>query len=269
MVSVFNTIFSFYSSHRRSFPWRETTDRYAILVSEVMLQQTQTHRVVPKYVSFLERFPTVEVLAESSLRDVLSLWVGLGYNRRAVMLHRAAQRVMKDFNGVVPKDRESLLLLPGVGPYVSGAVRAFADNSWSVCIETNIRTVIMYHCFPEVSGKVSDAEIEEKLEALISIAKRRKVAPRDFYAALMDYGSHLKSNGVRLNTKQKGYVAQSPFAGSVRQARGCILKTLTAKGSMRVPQLKKVVEHDEFHTALDALVREGVVAKKRDSVVIC
>src|SRR5690606_19684362 len=132
---------------RHSLPWRLTRDPYAILVSEIMLQQTQADRVIPKYTSFLKKFPTVESLAGAKQADVLREWKGLGYNRRGLNLKRAAQSLVRDFKGVVPRETSALTSLPGVGPYTASAVQAFAFNIPSIVIETNIRTVYIKHFF--------------------------------------------------------------------------------------------------------------------------
>jgi A/G-specific adenine glycosylase len=127
---------------QRDLPWRRTRDPYAILVSEVMLQQTQVDRVIPYYTRFLERFPTAQALAEAPVAEVIKLWSGLGYNRRAVNLQRAAQAVVSDFGGQFPSDPVTLRKLPGLGPYTAGAVAAFAFERDVAFLDTNMRRVI-------------------------------------------------------------------------------------------------------------------------------
>ena len=249
-------ILSHYHASPRPFPWRETVDPYKILVSEIMLQQTQTSRVVPKYHAFLERFPDFESLASGSLRDVLELWSGLGYNRRAKALKDLAEIVVERFEGKLPNDREELQSLPGIGPYTSGAICTFAFNQPVVFMDTNIRRVYIHFFFPD-QEKVRDSDILPLVEGTLV-----KENPRDWYYALMDYGALLKSrpalihgekkkkktNGKKSSrgagkegrkVKQAGwenpnrrsahYTKQSPFEGSDRQIRGRLLKVLLSE----------------------------------------
>jgi len=120
------TILEHYHQEKREFPWRETNDPYAILTSEIMLQQTQTDRVVPKYLAWLDSFPNIHALAQAETTEVLERWVGLGYNRRAIFLHRAAKIMDREYNGFVPQELTDLLSLPGIGPYTARAIRTFA-----------------------------------------------------------------------------------------------------------------------------------------------
>jgi A/G-specific adenine glycosylase len=222
MPKLLRDLKSYYRvSGRKHLPWRQTHDPYKILVSEVMLQQTQVERVIPFYERFLERFPTSKVLAKANLSDVLKLWSGLGYNRRAKYLHEAAK--------VLAKRGFESEKLPGVGPYTRAAVQAFAHNKPEVFIETNIRTVFIHYFFGnrrKLDSLVSDAEI---LPLVKEALDKSKMPPRDFYAALMDYGSYLKQKGIQLNTRSRHYAKQSKFQGSYRQLRGLILRELLKK----------------------------------------
>lgn len=238
---------------RHTLPWRHTTDPYKILVSEVMLQQTQVDRVIPYYTRFLKEFPTIESLAKTELAMVLKLWSGLGYNRRAKMLHEAAKEVVRNYGGIMPRARSELEGLRGVGPYTAGAVCAFAYNEPEVFIETNIRAVLIYELFPK-SRKVSDSRLLPMLELLVVQVK----SPREWYAALMDYGSFLKQKYPNPTRKSKHHVKQSKFEGSLRQVRGAILKAQADGKSLahvkrRFPQL--------FSGALSALHKEGMIQK--------
>lgn len=241
-------------THGRSFPWRETTNPYRILVSEVMLQQTQTHRVVPKYRSFLKKFPTLRALAEASLGDVLREWSGLGYNRRAKMLHACSKAVVAEHRGVLPKTYEDLLALPGVGPYTAGAVLAFAFNTPRPLIETNIRTVFLFHYFPGREG-VADAELMTHIERTLD----RKES-RQWYNALMDYGAWIKETYGNHNARSKSYVKQSTFKGSSRELRGKILRALGEKEYGQA-SLIKYLECDAVltETQIVALLKEGLI----------
>ncbi len=255
-------VFTFYLENgRHELPWRKTTDAYKILVSEVMLQQTQVERVIPYYEAWLEKFPTVKALAAAPLGDVLRAWQGLGYNRRAKMLHEAAKVVVKDHKGKMPHSIEELVALPGIGPYTARAVLAFADNQDVVFIETNLRTVVLHHFFPNATEPVSDKEILAVLERAFPEGKAR-----EWYAALMDYGSHLKRSGVRTHIKAKAYARQSTFSGSNRQARGAILKALT-KGPQSKTYLTGLLgpdRRDQLEIQLAALTTEGMIERNRE-----
>jgi A/G-specific adenine glycosylase len=163
-------IYSYYEKNRRDFPWRRTRDPYKILVSEIMLQQTQAPRVTEKYKEFIKKFPSVKSLAEAPLKKVLVLWQGLGYNRRAVNLHKTAQVINKKYKGVFPKTKEALLELPGVGPATAGDILAFAYNQAQIVIETNIRSVFI-HFFFENEKNVHDRDIIPLIEKTLALLK--------------------------------------------------------------------------------------------------
>ncbi len=253
----------FYKAHgRHALPWRKTKDPYKILVSEMMLQQTQVDRVVPKYKAFLKKFPTMQVLAKASLADVLREWSGLGYNRRALFLKRAAEAVVKDHKGKFPSDVESLESLPGIGLYTSRAVATFAYNEPHAFIETNIRAVFIHSFFPR-SKSVSDA----KLMPLIEQALDRKNA-REWEWALMDYGSHIKKTVPNPSRKSKHHVKQPAFEGSLRQVRGAMLREL-GKGLIAEKALLDAYPGIHAKTALDGLLRDGFIvidSKRRVSI---
>lgn len=260
-------VWQYYREHgRHDLPWRKTDDMYRILVSEVMLQQTQVDRVIPIYKKFITEFPTAKKLAMAPLSVVLKQWQGLGYNRRAKMLHQAAKVLSEisrfeklgqksDLAGLVPE----LEKLPGVGPYTSRAVATFAFNQDVILVETNIRTVIIHHFF---SGKekVSDAEIEKVLIAMLPKGKSRQ-----WYSALMDYGAHLKRSGLSQNVRSKKQVKQPKFIGSLREARGAILRKLT-HGSLTQNKLIKLLgalRQEQMQRALSDLCAEGLVQKEK------
>ncbi len=213
-------VWAFYRDFGRGMPWRETRDRYAVFISEIMLQQTQVPRVMEKYPPFLERFPDFATLASARLADVYALWQGLGYNRRAKYLHEAARRIDADHGGEVPAEREALLALPGVGPNTAGSLLAFCHNRPVVFIETNIRRVFIYFFFPG-SGEVHDRDILPLIEATLD-----RENPSEWYYALMDYGAALSKWVTNPNRRSRQYVRQSPFENSNRQVRGRILRAL-------------------------------------------
>ncbi|MDD2657727.1 MAG: A/G-specific adenine glycosylase [Candidatus Pacebacteria bacterium] len=249
---------------RHDLPWRQTHDVYNILVSEIMLQQTQVERVIPFYTKFIKQFGSAKKLAAAPLSDVLKAWQGLGYNRRAKMLHSAAKELAKTRFDLTSESSRSNLVsqlesLSGVGPYTARAVAAFACNADVIVIETNIRTAIIHHFFSK-KKKVSDKEIEKVLKRAapdVALAKSG-----EWYSALMDYGAHLKRSGISHNAKSKTYAKQSTFAGSLRQARGAILREYT-KGitsRARLVSLLGPSRKAQMKQALEALTREELVS---------
>jgi A/G-specific adenine glycosylase len=256
-------VYDFYASNKRSFPWRKTKDPYHILVSEIMLQQTQTDRVVPKYEDFIATFPTVESLAQAPLNKVLKHWQGLGYNRRALLLHRAAQSICTDHGGQFPRDQKTLLSLPGIGPYTSGAVVAFAFNKPVTMIETNIRTVYIHHFFSD-HGNVHDSELLPLIQETLDAQN-----PRRWYSALMDYGSSIKKTHPNPNRKSSHYTKQSTFKGSLRQVRGAIIKLLTIQPhTQKLLQTKLDFESAKITHALHTLEKDGMITRNGQSYSI-
>lgn len=207
-------VWKYYISHGgQSLPWRRTKNPYHILVSEIMLQQTQVDRVIPKYKSFLGRFPTLQKLSEASLGEVLTEWQGLGYNRRAKMLHQCAKDVVGHHKGKLPKEYSALVKLSGIGPYTAGAVMAFAYNDAIPVIETNIRSVIIHHFFNDAND-VSDGEVMKVVQNTLDAENQR-----EWYYALMDYGVSIKKEFGNPNSRSKHYTKQSIFKGSDREIR--------------------------------------------------
>ena len=249
-------VWAHYKKHgRHALPWRDTRDPYKILVSEVMLQQTQVERVLPFYALFTKRFPTVRALAEAPLSEVLRAWQGLGYNRRAKHLHAAAKAVVGEYAGHFSTTVEGLEALPGVGPYTARAVAAFAYNRDVIFIETNIRTVITHHFFPK-KKRVSDSEIEKVLARALPRGRAR-----DWYSALMDYGAHLKRSGLSFNARSPRYMKQSKFSGSLREVRGGLLHCL-AQGSATRATLARLFDtsrRGQVQKALSTLRAEGLI----------
>ena len=255
-------IYSHYRLHARSFPWRDHITPYRVLVSEFMLQQTQTARVVEKFESFIAAFPDFQSLADASLHDVLRMWQGLGYNRRARALKEAAEAVVSHHDGALPSDERVLRGLPGIGPYTAAAICAFAFNKPVVMIETNIRTVFIHFFFPD-EGKVTDAAIRPIVERTMDAAH-----PREWYYALMDYGVTLKQHHHNPGRRSAHHRRQSPFQGSDRQLRGMILKILVQHSSMEKAELVKALgaSPSRFHRIISALEREGLVKQEGDVV---
>jgi A/G-specific adenine glycosylase len=250
----------FYQEHgRHDLPWRQAEadgsfDPYKILVSEMMLQQTQVARVIPKYQEFLTRFPNAKALAQAKPGNVLAAWNGLGYNRRARFLWQSAQKVSQEFGGTFPNDLKQLITLPGVGPNTAGAIMAYAFNEPAVFIETNIRTVFIHHFFKD-QANIPDKDILE----LVDKSLDRK-QPRGWYWSLMDYGSHLKQAVGNLNRASKSYARQSKFEGSRRQVRGRVIGALLERSLTR-SELDKQISDARLDEVLEALIREGMVRK--------
>lgn len=238
----------------RAMPWRDDTRPYYVLVSELMLQQTQVARVVPKFEAFITAFPDEKALAAASLADVLKLWQGLGYNRRAKFLYHAVQMIVSEYGGTFPEDEKDILKLPGVGKNTAGAILVYAFNQPAIYVETNVRTVYIHHFFAD-NFAVDDKQIIELLETTID-----RESPRKFYQNLMDYGSWLKAQGVRNISQSRHYKKQSPLKGSVREVRGQIVKLL-GESDMRKNALRQRVQGDErFEPALEGLQRDGLVS---------
>ncbi len=239
-IRSFNhTIYLYYRANRRSFPWRKTRNPYHILVSEIMLQQTQTDRVLDKYTLFLKTFPNFRTLAQAPVSKVLKVWQGLGYNRRAISLHRIAQIVVKEYHGRLPKTVEKLMALPGIGHYTASAICAFAFNQPTAFIETNIRRVYLHFFFPR-RKKVEDQEILAVVEKTVD-----KKNPREWYYALMDYGVMLKSLVPNPNRRSAHYTKQSKFEGSNRQIRGMILKAMLNEPNLTISALVRILGVDK------------------------
>ena len=237
----------------RGMPWRSDTRPYYVMVSEIMLQQTQVDRVIPKFEAFIGRFPSVEILSQATLADVLQMWSGLGYNRRAKFLHQAAIKIMTEYNGVFPETYKELITLPGVGVNTAGALLAYSFNKPAVFIETNIRTVYFYHFFPN-QDTVNDRELKALVEATVDTEH-----PREWYWAIMDYGSNLKKQGIGQNSKSSHYAKQSPLKGSVREVRGAILKALIIQDSTEQELRQQLAADERFTPALMSLEKDGLV----------
>ncbi len=262
-ISFPQKILAYAKEHgRHTLPWRNLpvgrqghVDPYAILVSEIMLQQTQVERVIPYFERWMKKFPKVESLAQAPLSDVLKEWSGLGYNRRAKMLRECAREIVKKQGGKIPKDYAALISLPGIGPYTAGAIRAFAFDDDSVFIETNIRAALIHHFFP-TEKKVPDSKLLLILAELVTQVSSTRL----WYAALMDYGAHLKKIHPNPSRRSAHHVKQSPFAGSLRQARGAILRTLVS-GPANERKLRDKTPQIFYKKALESLAKEHMIEK--------
>lgn len=257
------TVWAYYHSHaRNNLPWRQpeanrTFDPYKVMVSEIMLQQTQVQRVTQKYQEFLTLFPSVNDLSKAELGDVLRAWSGLGYNRRAKFIHQAAQKIMNQYEGIFPHDSTELIGLPGIGTNTAGAIMAYAYNQPIAFVETNIRTTIIHHFFND-RFEVSDKEV-----LAVSALSLDHTHPREWYWALMDYGSYLKQTVGNLNKQSKTYAKQSKFVGSKRQLRGQVIKLL-GQQSMNKKSLSQIITDGRLNTVISDLRSEALIRQLPD-----
>lgn len=254
-------IYDYYVQNKRAFAWREDIAPYRIVVSEIMLQQTQADRVVYKFCQWLTKFPDFETLACATTREVIIAWSGLGYNRRALALHALAQRVVQEYAGVLPNEPAVLQTFKGIGPNTAGSICAFAFNKPVTFIETNIRAVYIHHFFPG-EEKVHDKQLLPIIEATVD-----SLNPRDWYYALMDYGVFLKKSQKNPSRKSRHHTVQSRFEGSERQIRGMILKTLAAYGTLTFDDLLLAIprEQKRVENNLNDLITEGFVKLYNES----
>ena len=283
-------ILSWYKTNRRDLPWRNTKDPYKILVSEVMLQQTQVTRVIPKYKEFLKAFPTLESLAKTSDKKLLKTWAGLGYWRRALNLKEAARILVsaqatkfltsprrrfstlakrkspraqnpksrgdfevRSLESLSPSDLESL---PGIGPYTARAVSCFAFGNAEAFLDTNIRRVYLHFFFP----KRKDIPDEE----ILKIAEKAvwKKNPREWHYALFDYGATvLKNSGA--NRRSRHYAKQSKFEGSFRSFRTKVVNFLLSQKQNNTPQktIKALLKESPYPTEkiISSLLKDRLI----------
>lgn len=264
-VSLFQAmIWGFYREYGRSFAWRAIDNPYYVMISEIMLQQTQTDRVVAKYEQFIEAFPTIAHLASADLREVLGVWQGLGYNRRGKALWDNARNIVQNFSGIVPEDPAILETFASIGPNTAGSIVAFAFNKPVVFIETNIRTVYL-HTFFKGQQEVRDKQLMPLIEQTLDHTN-----PREWYYALMDYGVHLKKLFVNPSRASAHYAVQSKFQGSDRQIRGRIIKELALSGATSKQQLfaKLGDDYERYERIIHTLVSDALVRIEGELVFI-
>lgn len=273
------TVWRYYIDNSREMPWRKieqggVIDPYYILVSELMLQQTQVSRVRTKYLEFIGQFPDFTSLASADLGAVLAAWQGLGYNRRAKYLHDAAKMVVERFRGILPMDQTELTKLPGVGTNTAGAICAYAFNQPVVFIETNVRTVFLYHCF-NGQQKIGDTDLfplvartVPGLPGSLNIAiDEHTPTVREWYWALMDYGAYLKTTQGNATRQSAHYRRQPPLKGSRRQIRGHVLRLLvSAPHSME--DLQRAIPDGRLQEVLTALEDEGLIQHRSGLYVL-
>lgn len=245
-----------YEEHgRHDLIWRKNITAYRILVSEVMLQQTQVSRVLPKFAEWMKQYPTLQALSKATLKDVLVLWQGLGYQRRAKALLEVAQH-----SSSIPKTYHELLKLKGIGPYTASAICAFAYDTFpEYLLETNIRTALIEE-FHQGEMKIHDGVLYDDLSRLTKHPIVQEVGARVWYYALMDYGAHLKASKISHNEKSITYARQLPYEGSVRQLRARVL--------FAIAHNNKLPEDDRLNDVLDRLLKEGYIVRKGKRLAI-
>lgn len=249
-------IWDYYQRNSREMPWRQNTDPYWVFLSEIMLQQTQVNRVIPKFIAFMDRFPNMLSLSLASTQDLLLAWQGLGYNNRALRLREAAKQIIQKYGSEFPKTPEEWDRLPGIGPATAAAICVYTFNQPNVFIETNIRRVFLHHFF-EDSIQVDDKE----LLPVVNLSLDHK-NPREWYWALMDYGSYLKTQIPNPNRRSKQHTIQSKFTGSTRQVRGEIIRRLLVK------TVTQTLIEQEFPEkggkAIQGLLKDQIINRKND-----
>lgn len=261
ILSFQSKILDWYAVNQRDFPWRKTRDPYAIFISEVMSQQTQINRVLAKYQEWLQSFPTVTALARASNVDVLRLWSGLGYNRRALNLKKAAEIIAQQYEGNFPRSEHLLLSLPGVGPYTARAILCFAFDEQIAVVDTNVRKVILVE-FPEIN------DVPKAIEMAAA-----QLLPQghayEWNQALMDYSSSV------LKKEKIPIPKQSTFIGSHRYYRGQVLKQLLHKEHIAVAEIGGLIKKDFssedepwLHALLEELTTEGFILRDNDEILL-
>ncbi len=265
IIAFRKLVYSYYRNNSRShLPWRTDYNPYHIFISEVMLQQTQVDRVISKFIDFTGLFPDFRTLAESSLEDVLAAWKGLGYNRRAMALRNAARMIVETFDCTLPDSPEQLRTLPGIGNATAASITAFAFNKPVVFLETNIRTVLIYHFFRDKQS-INDVLL---LDAAEKVLDRKN--PREWYSAMMDYGTMVKKSIGNESKKSSSYKKQTAFRGSRRELRGKILKVLLENKFCTTKNLSSLLNNDmeSLHPVLSQLVHENIVRCERGKYLI-
>jgi A/G-specific adenine glycosylase len=253
-----------YREFGRDLVWRKTADPYRVLVSEIMLQQTQVDRVTIKFPAFIETFPDFATLAAAPLGEVLAVWQGLGYNRRAISLQKCARLVVTEYGGLLPARVDTLATFPGIGRATASSICAFAFNMPVIFIETNIRRVFI-HFFFSGTAAVNDAEILPIVQATLF-----REDPRTWYNALMDLGTSLKKTIPNPNRRSVHYTKQSAFEGSDREIRGWILKSLISGKKITD---RMIMDHfsgdpERIRRIIFALEAEGFIVWNKDHITL-
>lgn len=271
-------ILDWYTVNKRDLPWRATREPYSILISEIMSQQTQLPRVIPKYTAWIEKFPRVESLANAKVSDVLQYWSGLGYNRRALHLKKTAEVITKKYRGKFPQTESELRELPGIGKYTARAVLCFAFDHQIAVVDTNVRKVILTQIINPENSKLTrteslsdgasnnDRKIDEHFIEDLAEQLLPKGRAYEWNQALMDYAASV------LKKEKIPIPKQTKFIGSHRYFRGQILKQLLHKNRLSLEELGPLIKQDFnkneiewLQKILEELVREGFLVYKNDT----
>lgn len=247
----------------REMPWRSDTNPYNILLSEVMLQQTQVGRVLQKFKEFKTTFPTLDDLAHADFQEVLAHWSGLGYNRRAKFLHQTAQQIIQLES--FPIEQSILQKCPGIGENTAASILVYAFNQPLVFLETNVRTVLIYHFFQAEREKVEESVLKHLADQVIY-----RQNPRQWYWALMDYGTYLKKTVGNFNKQSQKHTTQSKFEGSFRQKRAAVLRLLLQKGPLTTEEITMLTNYDLtlVEDIVESLQKDKMVSKVAGRIVI-
>lgn len=258
IVQFQHALWAYHQTHRRSFIWREAITPYNVVVSEIMLQQTQTSRVALKFPQFIDRFPDFKTLATATTQELLEQWVGLGYNRRAFALQETARKIYFEYDNKVPDDPSILITCKGIGPATAASIVTFAYNKPTIFIETNIRSVFL-HIFFHGQENVPDSLLLPLIAQSVDT-----IHPREWYYALMDYGVYIKKRYPNPNKKSSHYNQQSRFEGSDRQIRGAIIRLLTKKKTVSLEEIYTLFAHkkDNIERIIQKMVHEKLVVKE-------
>jgi A/G-specific adenine glycosylase len=251
-------VLTYFNKYGRNLPWRNTDDEYLIFVSEIMLQQTQVARVLEKYRPFVSRFRDFGELRAASQSDILSLWQGLGYNRRCIYLKKSAAKICEEYSGRLPESEMLLRSLPGVGTATARSLLAFCFNRPVVFLETNIRQVFIHHFF-QGRETVHDRDLRLLVESTLDYDN-----PREWYYALMDYGTMLKKRIGNITKRSVCYRPAGPFEGSMRQLRGAVLKLLLSHRTLTEEAFVELTgtTREKIRDVLAQLEHEGFLQKK-------
>ena len=251
VVAFQKKVMNWWAENARDLPWRRNPSPYNVLVSEIMLQQTQVSRVTPKFDEFMKEFPTIESLAKTNIKHLLKVWSGLGYNRRAIWLKEAAKQIVE--RGEFPQSVEELQELKGIGPYTSRSVLIFAFNKDLAAVDTNIRRILIASGFADET--MSDRQLQPIAETVLLRGRSR-----DWHNALMDYGSLVLTSS---KTNISPVTKQSCYEGSSRQVRGAVIRALTASDEIELENLMGLLDCEANETELikiiNKLVSDGMV----------
>ena len=258
ILSFQKEILLWYRKNKRDLPWRETTNPYYIHLSEIMLQQTQVERVKNYYAIFIKKYPTPKEMSNAKTSELLKDWQGLGFNSRILRFKEAMKIIEKTYKGKYPQTRKELLNLPGIGPYTSSAILAFAFNKTVPVVDTNIRRVLLH--FFNITEETPLKELEE-----FAITITPKNNAREWNNALMDYANKeltAKKTGIKSLSKQ------SKFEGSTRQARSTIVKELLKKDELTKKQIEDLIPNHNVENILKSLEKDSIISITQNRIYL-